>query len=99
MGTVFMVNVANMKFCVSVFKFDIHNNLTLYYDIYDMHDYIDRMLIVLAEVLISQSMSCTNLFLYQIIFSDHILPQYLNAYNQHLWLISFKVDVALPVQS
>ena len=41
MGTVFMVNVANMKFCVSVFKFDIHNNLTLYYDIYDMHDYID----------------------------------------------------------
>ena len=30
MGTVFMVNVANMKFCVCVFKFDIHNNLTLY---------------------------------------------------------------------
>ena len=79
MGTVFMVNVANMKFCVSVFKFDIHNNLTLYYDIYDMHDYIDRMLIVLAELLISQSVSCTNLFVYQIIYNltDCILRHFL----------------------
>ena len=77
-----MVNVANMKFCVSVFKFDIHNNLTLYYDIYDMHDY---MLIVLAELLISQSVSCTNLFLYQIVFSYYIWPLFLNAYNQHVW--------------
>ena len=93
----------NMKFCVSVLKFDIHNNLTLYYDIYDMHDYIDRMLTVLAELLISQSVSCTNLFLYQIIFNRLYFASFLNAYNQHLWLIcsahSFQVNVALPVQS